>query len=59
MANSNEIRSHLVYRLFSLHTTRNVVSKEFDFKLLSAADLLEPPKTVYTHQASAKTSLAV
>ena len=43
--------------VFILH--RNVVSKEFDCKLLSAADLLEPPKNVYTHQASAKTSLAV
>ena len=43
--------------VFILH--RNVVSKEFDCKLLSAANLSEPPKNVYTKQASVKTSLAV
>ena len=33
--------------------------KEFDCKPLSAADYVETPKNAYTHQASAKTSLAV
>ena len=33
--------------------------KEFDCKPLSAADYVETTKNAYTHQASAKTSLAV